>query len=132
MSLDHRFSIFDNTEMLETVFVPDGLISYISDSLYWIVSLWSRKKLNSGLPYYGEAIIEGENITKLKEILKQWRALFLLGNEEIKITGNYLIDVNKYEKIVYLKDELLAILDKWIQLCYKAEVMHTYILYEGI
>lgn len=132
MSLEHSFSVFENTEKMDTVSVPDGLITYMNDSLYWIVSLWNRKKTNNGLPYYGEATIEGEDIVKFKKILIQWRELFSLGTEEIILTGNYLVDEMKYEKIVYSKGELLEIINMLIQLCSKAEMMHTYILFEGI
>ena len=132
MSLEHSFSVFENTEKMDTVSVPDGLITYMNDSLYWIVSLWNRKNANNGLPYYGEATIEGEDIVKLKKILIQWRELFSLGTEEIILTGNYLVDEMKYEKIVYSKGELLEIIDRLIQLCSKAEMMHKYILFEGI
>jgi len=132
MSLEHSFSIFENTEKMDTVYVPDGLITYMNDSLYWIISLWNRKNTNNGLPYYGEATIEGEDIVKFKKILIQWRELFSLGTEEIKLTGNYLVDEMKYEKIVYSKSELLEIINRLIQLCSQAEMMHTYILFEGI
>ena len=132
MALEHSFCIDEHTEKMDEVLVPDDLITYISDSLYWIVSLWNGHDAKNGLPYYGWATIEGDEIVKLKKILIQWKELFFLANEEIKITGNYLPQVMKYEKIVFSKSELLEIIDRLIQLCSKAERMHTYISYSGI
>ena len=55
--------------------IPYHLITYISDSLYWIVSLWNGHDAKNGLPYYGWATIEGDEIVKLKKILIQWKEL---------------------------------------------------------
>lgn len=132
MSLVHCFSIIENEEKIEKVDVPDALINYIKDSILWIVSMWNGKKLNNGLPYYGEALIEGDEIVKFKMIMKKWRELFALATEEIRLTGNFLIDDMEYEKIIYKKSELLEIMDNLIQLCNKAETMKYSILFEGI
>lgn len=132
MSLIHCFSIFENNGRIEKVEVPDYFMNYIKDSIFWITSLWNGKKLNNGLPYYGESLIEGREIAKFKTILEKWRQLFSLASEEINLTGNYLIDEMKYERIICTKSELLEIIDKLIQLCNKAEMMKIAVVYEGI
>lgn len=132
MSLEFSFSVFEKKEKPDTVFIPNGLMSYMNDSMYWIVSVWNGKNSNNGLPYYGTAMIEGENIILLKKIMIQWRELFSLGTEEIKLTGDYRGEEMKYEIIVYSRSELLEIINSVIQLCSKAERMHTYVLFEGI
>ena len=103
--------------------IPDDFINYIKDSLFWIVSSWNGKTLKSGLPYYGEALISDEELVKFKTILEKWRGLFSLGTEEINLTGDFLIDEMKYEKVIYKKCELLNILDGLLQLCDKAECL---------
>ena len=132
MALEHCFSIIKNKEKIEKVNIPDDFINYIKDSLFWIVSSWNGKTLKSGLPYYGEALISDEELVKFKTILEKWRGLFSLGIEEINLTGDFLIDEMKYEKVIYKKCELLNILDGLLQLCDKAECLKADILYEGI
>lgn len=132
MSLEHNFSIRVNGDSIRLVSVPDEIMTYISDSMYWIASVWNGKNLKNGLPYHGRATIEGGEIVKLKKILLQWKALFLMGTDRISLTGRYLINEKRYEKTVYGKNELIEMIDKAIQLCSDAEMMHTYIIYEGI
>ena len=132
MALEHCFSIIKNKEKIEKVNIPDDFIKYIKDSLFWIVSSWNGKTLKSGLPYYGEALISDEELVKFKTILEKWRGLFSLGTEEINLTGDFLIDEMKYEKVIYKKCELLNILDGLLRLCDKAECLKADILYEGI
>ena len=67
-----------------------------------------------------------------RSILEKWRGLFSLGTEEINLTGDFLIDEMKYEKVIYKKCELLNILDGLLRLCDKAECLKADILYEGI
>ncbi|WP_370814161.1 hypothetical protein [[Ruminococcus] lactaris] len=55
-----------------------------------------------------------------------------MGTEEINLTGDFLIDEMKYEKVIYKKCELLNILDGLLRLCDKAECLKADILYEGI
>ena len=68
-----------------------------------IVSSWNGKTLKSGLPYYGEALISNDKLIKFKAILEKWRELFSLATEEINLTGDFLVDEMKYEKIIYKK-----------------------------
>ena len=132
MSLKHSFSIIENKEKMEKVDVSDEFINYIKDSILWIDSLWNEKTYNKGLPYYGRSIISKDEILKLKSILNAWRKLFALAPEKVSLTGGFLIEEMKYEKIIYKKNELLETIDQLIQLCNKAEELKTDILYEGI
>ena len=120
MSLKHSFSIIENKEKMEKVDVSDEFINYIKDSILWIDSLWNEKTHNKGLPYYGKSIISKGEIFKLKGILNAWRELFALAPEKVSLTGDFLIEEMKYEKIICKKKDLLETIDNLIQLCDKA------------
>ena len=132
MALEHCFSIIKNKEKIEKATIPDDFMNYIKDSTFWIISLWNGKTLKNGLPYYGQAVISNSELIRFKIILEKWRDLFALATEKIILTGNFLVEEMKYEKIVYEKSELLDMLDKLLQLCDKAEKLKAEILYEGI
>ena len=137
MSLKHDFRIvdtcygeeFSNTDIIS---ICDDLIQYMKDSLFWIKTLWNGKKETQGLNYYGYTIITGENIAKLRNVINAWICLFENSEEYIMLTENYLVDEDKYEKIMLNKVEILAQLEAFKKMCEKAEREEKHILHEGI
>lgn len=132
MALVHDLILISGGERTCKVGIPDDIIQYIYDSTLWVVSLWNENRLEYGLPYYGVALLKREGISKLKKIMKSWRTLFDLAPDEVILSGNYLYDEDRYEKIKYSKIELIKLFDQVIDLCERAEEIGADILYEGI
>ena len=83
MGLVHQFAIIPKdsdvsmvSSDMDSVSISDMIIQYIGDSLKWISTTWNGKRLQNGISYYGFSFIEDGEITKLKNILKQWVELF--------------------------------------------------------
>ncbi len=138
MSLIHEFKIVPDDcydkEILaaETMSISDDLIRYVNDSLLWIKTLWNGKKETNRLNYYGYTVIMGESLQKLKGIVEAWIYLFQNAGDIIVLTGDFLIDEDKYEKIEFTKEECLAQLRSLKEMCEKAEIENKAILHEGI
>lgn len=112
--------------------ISDALILYMGDSFNWVSSLWNGKDEKRGLNYYGETIIKDENLIKLKEIIFCWIQLFELSTEKLILTGNYLLEENKYEKNCFNKRDVLLQLKSLYFLCEKAIEKNGYIMHNGI
>ena len=137
LSLIHEFRIvnqerntFDSN--FEPVSISDTLILYMRDSLNWINFSWNGKEKKNGLNYYGETIIKENSIDKLRDVVHAWIKLFELATDEFILTGNYLLDENKYEKISVNKKEVLLQLKSLYFLCEKAIEQNKDILHSGI
>ncbi len=107
MGLVHQFAIIpkDSDESIvssdmDSVSISDMIIQYIGDSLKWISTTWNGKRLQNGISYYGFSFIEDGEIVKLKNILKQWVELFRLSPDEFYLTGEFLLDEERYENIL--------------------------------
>lgn len=112
--------------------ISDELIQYINDSLNWIKSIWNGKEEKGGISYYGFSVIKEGELLKLINIIENWKQLFQFATDEFLITGSFLPEENKYEKIYMKKEELLEILDSWIKVCRKALTENGKILHNGI
>lgn len=139
MALEHQFAFISANSKeiyishdMEMVCVPDDFIQYIWDSLQWIDSEWNGTVQKAGLSYYGFSVIEGQEIKKLMCIINQWKELLQLATDEFCLTGNFLPDDNKYEKIKMNKYEVIEILTSWECLCKKAMEEEGKILHNGI
>ena len=110
MGLVHQFAIIPKdsdvsmvSSDMDSVSISDMIIQYIGDSLKWISTTWNGKRLQNGISYYGFSFIEDGEITKLKNILKQWVELFRLSPDEFYLTGEFLLDEERYENILVKK-----------------------------
>jgi hypothetical protein len=138
MSLEHDFKIItDNcydkdVSTGDMISISDDLIRYIRDSLLWIKTLWNGKRETNGLNYYGYTIIVVESIQKLERIISAWILLFENSGDTILLTGDYLIDNDKYETIEFTREECLTQLRALKKMCEKAAIENRAILHEGI
>lgn len=138
MSLKHEFRISENeycdreNSTADTISISDDLVRYMSDSLCWIKTFWNGKKEKEGLNYYGFTIIKGENVKKLRKIIAAWIGLFENSTSRIILTGAYMIDENKYERIEFDKEVCLVQLMALEKLCVEAEKGKKDVLHEGI
>lgn len=139
LALIHQFAVIPNDSNLsiissdmDFVDVSDILVQYFGDSLKWVYTAWNGKNRKSGISYYGFSIIEGDEIEKLKNIVKAWKELFFLSPEELNLTGNFLPDEGRYEKISMVKKEILKELDGCIDICQKAINENAKVLHNGI
>lgn len=139
MGLMHQFAIIskDSKEAIissdmDFISIPDIIIQYIGDSLKWICTTWNGKKLQNGISYYGFSFVEGDEIIKLKNIIKQWVELFYLSPDEFYLTGEFLPEEEQYENILVKKDEIIQILNSCIYICERATNEEAKILHNGI
>lgn len=139
MGLVHQFAIIPKdsdvsivSPDMDSVSIPDMIIQYIGDSLKWISTTWNGKRLQNGISYYGFSFIEDGEITKLKNILKQWVELFRLSPDEFYLTGEFLLDEERYENILVKKGEIIENLNSCIYICEKAINKGKRILHNGI
>lgn len=139
MSLVHKFAFVSRestetniTDQMDFIEISDELIRYINDSLNWIKSIWNGKEEKGGISYYGFSVIKEGELLKLINIIENWKQLFQFATDEFLITGSFLPEENKYEKIYMKKEELLEILDSWIKVCRKALTENGKILHNGI
>lgn len=137
MSLIHEFILTNQNEnifdsYMEKTFISDALILYMGDSFNWINSLWNGKEEKKGLNYYGETIIREKDIDKLRNVIQAWINLFELSTDEFILTGNYLLEENKYEKSLFNKKDVLLQLKSLHFLCEKAIEQNKDILHSGI
>lgn len=139
MGLEHKIAIISQNSKesiissnMNSVTVSDVIIQYIGDSLKWLHTIWNGKKIQEGICYYGFSIIEGDELVKFKNILKQWKALFSLAPKEFYLTGNFLTDKEQYEKNLMERDEILKVLELCINICEEAINEGGKILYNGI
>lgn len=137
MSLTHEFTIikqhgnsFDSDT--EKISISDALILYMGDSFNWINFLWNGKEEKKGLNYYGESIIKEKNVDKLRNVIHAWIKLFELSTDDFILTGNYLLEENKYEKTSFNKKEVLLQLKLLCFLCQKAIEQNKDIVHSGI
>lgn len=139
MPLAHKFAIIPRestetniTDQMDFIEISDELIQYINDSLNWIKSIWNGEEEKEGISYYGFSIIKEGELLKLINIIMYWKQLFQFATDEFSITGSFLPEENKYEKINMKKEELLEILDLWMKVCRKALIENAKILHNGI
>lgn len=137
MSLIHEFILTNQNEntfdsYMEKTFVSDALILYMGDSFNWIKSLWNGKEEKKGLNYYGETIIKEKDVGQLRNVIQAWINLFELSTDEFILTGNYLLEENKYEKVLFNKKDVLLQLKLLHFLCEKAIEQNKDILHSGI
>lgn len=137
MSLIHEFLLTNQNEntfdsYTEKTSISDALILYMEDSFDWINSLWNGKEEKKGLNYHGETIIRKKDVGKLRNVIQAWINLFELSTDEFILTGNYLLEENKYEKALFNKKEVLLQLKSLHFLCVKAIEQNKDILHSGI
>ena len=117
---------------MDSITIPNIIIKYIGDSLKWIHTVWNGEKVQEGISYYGYSFIEGDEIDRFKNIIKQWKNLFFLAPNEFILTGNYLLDEEQYEKSLVSKNELMEVFDSCVNMCEKALAGGYKILHNGI
>ena len=139
MGLVHQFAIIpkDSDESIvssdmDSVSISDMIIQYIGDSLKWISTTWNGKRLQNGISYYGFSFIEDGEIVKLKNILKQWVELFRLSPDEFYLTGEFLLDEERYENILVKRGEIIKNLNSCIYICEEAINEGKRVLHNGI
>lgn len=80
----------------------------------------------------GHTIIKGEAVKKLRKVIEAWICLFENSTSRIILTGDYIIDEDRYERIEFDKEECLTQLMALKKLCEKAEKEKKAVLHEGI
>lgn len=140
MALEHEFVAIDEIDDIDNVRdytahmvkVPDAVIQYVADTFRWVKTYWTNEQEKWGLDYYGYTIIKGTNINKFKNIIDNWLQIFECAPESFYITGDYLLDENKYEKIELSKQEVLSWLSSLQKECIKAIEQEKLLLHLGI
>ncbi len=112
--------------------VDDFIILYIKDSLKWIKTTWVSGLYKESIDYYGQSIISGEDLRKLLCIIGAWMSLFDLSTSDTELTGDFLIDEQKYERIKIKKEDLLKQLSGLHCLCKDAIDNNHSVLHIGI
>lgn len=135
----HGFTIIEKDEKKskldpskEDIVVSDDLILYLWDSFKWIKFKWANGKCKKGLDYYGYTIMEEEEIKNLIPIIEKWIELFECAPEKFSLTGLYMCEENKYEKIKMKRKRVLNELCSFVQLCKKALETDKIIVHYGI
>lgn len=135
MGLVHEFYI--EKEEIKVV-IEDNLIQYFIDYFEWIETRnpWNIElENNKGLNYYGETEIPLKSIELLKNTLDALLQLFRNAPKVIILTGDYYEDEEGnfgYEKIKYLREDILAQIEELYKLCIIAETRKLSIFHSGI
>ena len=140
MALSHHFAVIAKnnksciiSSKMEYASLSDNIFIYIKDSLDWIHSNWCGSQISKGLSYSGFSYIEDiSDIKHFEKIIIYWKELFELAPDEFYITGDYLLDDNKYEKILIKKFDVIMELSNLISICQKAIKTQGKILHNGI
>lgn len=139
MSLTHEFILIDkkgsdnsSDSLTNKVILSDNFVRYIDDCFQWISTWWNDKEERKGLNYYGYSVIKEYNIIQFEKIIEAWIGIFEIAPEQFILTGDYLVEENKYEKICYQKQNILSNLLSLRNLCKKAIKENKYILHNGI
>lgn len=140
MALSHQFAVVAKNNKsciisseMEYTSLSDNIFIYIKDSLDWIHSNWCGNKISEGLAYSGFSYIENvSDIKHLEKIIIYWKKLFELAPDEFYITGEYLLNDNKYEKVLVKKSDVIMELSNLINICQKAMKIQGKILHNGI
>lgn len=138
MALMHDFAIIDKSlvnnagdfikhDNPNKVAIHDDIISYIMDTLKWVIGFNPYQNSHVyGLCYHGVTCFDNQLITPFKQIIIHWRNLFTNAPNEFTLTGQWITtigdnDNGEYEKISVNRDELLAQLNALIQYCVQIE-----------
>lgn len=108
--------------------LDDDLIKYIDKSLLWVESTGLELKKESGLPYNAPAIIDANNIIKLKDIFIAWKQIFENAPETIKEFVYYDGDEEKATYKHSSKKQFITELEDAIELLDEAQKNNNYIL----
>jgi hypothetical protein len=75
----------------DALHIHDDLLSYINDTLKWIVCYNPANKMEKliGLNWYGPSVIKQDGARLLKQIFENWASLFASGPPILNLTGNY-------------------------------------------
>ena len=114
------------------IHIEDNIILYIIETLSWI-NTYNDEELqhpNKGINYSGVTYCDMNGIIHLKKILLGWKKLFEKAPSYFRLTGLFCFNINKREKIPYLKQELLSQLNSLINLCETA-IKQNKIIYHG-
>lgn len=114
------------------IHIEDNIILYIIETLSWI-NTYNDEELqhpNKGINYSGVTYFDMNGIIHLKKILLGWKKLFEKAPSYFRLTGLFCFNINKREKIPYLKQELLSQLNSLINLCETA-IKQNKIIYHG-
>lgn len=99
-----KFGIFGKKKLIE---IDENLYKYIFDSFFDV-----------------------KGIIHLKKILLGWKKLFQKAPSYFRLTGLFCFNINKRERIPYLKQELLSQLNSLINLC-EIAIKQEKIIYHG-
>lgn len=127
--LIHCFKILGEKD---EIYIEDNIILYICGTLKWIDTYNDEKllQLNKGINYYGITYFDVKGIIHLKKILLGWKKLFQKAPSYFRLTGLFSFNINKRERIPYLKQELLSQLNSLINLC-EIAIKQEKIIYHG-
>ena len=135
MALVHEFLIKkDNIK----ISIDDNLIQYFIDCFEWIETKNPENEEvtgDKGLNYYGDTEIPLGSIGVLKNIAESILQLFSNAPNTIVLTGSYYEDEtghSGYEKIKYLREEILSQIEELYNLCIIAEKMKENIYHSGL
>lgn len=127
--LMHCFKILGEKD---EIYIEDNIILYIRGTLEWIDTYNDEKllQLNKGINYHGITYFNVKGIIHLKKILLGWKKLFEKAPSYFRLTGLFCFNINKREKIPYIKQEVLSQLNSLINLCETA-IKENKIIYHG-
>ena len=139
MGLNHRFAVIkldacetSISEDMDFIEIPDFLMQYMGDSFQWIMSSWNGEDVNKGFSYYGFSIVQGAEIVKLKKIVELWMNLFESAPSKFYLTGNYLLDEHRHEKMLVDRNSIVGTLNQWCAKCELAIQNRYGLLHNGI
>ncbi len=127
--LIHDFKILGEESEIH---IADNIILYICGTLEWVNTYNDEELLqtNKGINYYGTTYFDVKGSAHLKDILLGWKRLFEKAPSYFRLTGLFCFNINKRERIPYLKQELLSQLNSLINLCETA-IKQNKIIYHG-
>jgi len=89
---DHSYSDYKRwLNSPDALHIHDDLLSYINDTLKWIVCYNPANKMEKliGLNWYGPSVIKQDGAALVKQVFENWASLFASGPPILNLTGNY-------------------------------------------
>jgi hypothetical protein len=132
--------IKNNSEIIDSVVIHDGIILYIKDSIKWIPSkhpALSGIPRGTGINYYGVTLFDHESAIILENVFTTWRNLFENSPKVLKLTGGFVWVEGEerssdYEKLVFNRDGIIEQFEKVISFAKKLAEGNFYLYHCGI
>ncbi|MFD3156331.1 hypothetical protein ACFIJ5_05645 [Haloimpatiens sp. FM7330] len=115
--------------------IHDDIIIYINDTLNWIPSknpAFEDMPKGFGLNHYGITLFDKESAPIIKNIFSGWIKIFSQAPSKFKLTGEYELGSETYEKIQLERNKVIDSFEKMFLLANKLENENYYLIHLGI